>query len=96
MSKLKTFLGLVNYYGKFLPDLSTLLSLLITLLQATMDLGEESEDGISRHEGFAPGEPMLVHFDDSLPLVLPCDASPHRLRAVLSNQIKCQMAPRNQ
>ena len=33
LSQLKSFLGVVNYYGKFLPDLSTLLAPLYSLLQ---------------------------------------------------------------
>ena len=32
ISQLKSFIGLVNYYGKFLPDLSTVLSPLYRLL----------------------------------------------------------------
>ena len=33
VSQLKSFLGLVNYYGKFLPDLSSVLAPLYSLLQ---------------------------------------------------------------
>jgi len=33
VSELKTFLGLVNYYAKFLPDLATRLALLYKLLK---------------------------------------------------------------
>lgn len=36
-SQLKSFLGLVNYYGKFLPDLSDLLAPLYRLLQRDVE-----------------------------------------------------------
>ena len=37
VSQLKSFLGLVNYYGKFLPDLSDLLAPLYRLLQRDVE-----------------------------------------------------------
>ena len=47
VSELKSFLGMVNYYGKFLPDLSTLLSPLYILLQRTTvwKWGEPQREG---------------------------------------------------
>ena len=36
VSQLKSFLGHVNYYGKFLPDLSLILAPLYSLLQKEM------------------------------------------------------------
>ncbi len=36
VSQLKSFIGLVNYYVKFLPDLSTVLALLYMLLHKEM------------------------------------------------------------
>ena len=45
VSQLKLFLGLINYYGKFLPNLSTVLALLHWLLrkQLKWDWGKEQE-----------------------------------------------------
>ena len=42
IGELRSFLGMVNYYGKFLPDLATVLSPLYQLL-CSMELGTEAE-----------------------------------------------------
>lgn len=47
VSQLKSFLGMINYYSKFLPNLSTQLALLYSLLQKKhMEVGQRSAAGI--------------------------------------------------
>lgn len=72
VTELRSFLGLVNYYGKFLPNLATLLSPLYTLLQ------KRRQANVFREvKALLQSSCVLVHFDDSLPLILSSDATLH-------------------
>ena len=50
VSQLRSFLGLLNYYGKFLPNLATLLRPLYDLLQSakTWSWGKSQEEAFSK------------------------------------------------
>ena len=80
------FHGLVNYYGKFLPDLATTLSPLYQLLQKQKKWtwGNSQEKEV---KSLLQSSQVLVHFDDKLPLILSCDASPYGVGAVLSHRM---------
>ena len=89
VTELRSFLGLVNYYGKFLPDLATTLSPLYQLLQKrkkwTWDNSQEK--AFEEVKKLLLSSRVLVHFDDKLPLILSCDASPYGVGAVLSHRM---------
>ena len=89
VTELRSFLGLVNYYGKFLPDLATTLSPLYSLLQKQKrwTWEQRQKDAFKSVKDLLMSSRVLVHFDDSLPLVLACDASPYGLGAVLSHRM---------
>jgi hypothetical protein len=86
VSELRSFLGLVNYYGKFLPDLANTLSPLYALLQKRKkwSWGANEEEAFQAVKKLLQSSRVLVHFDPRLPLILSCDASPYGLGAVLS------------
>lgn len=48
-----------------------------------MEMGAEAEEGILGCEEAIEARQVLVHFDDQLPLILACDASPYGLESVL-------------
>ena len=89
VSELWSFLGLINYYGKFLPDLATTLAPLYTLLQKKKKWpwGQSQQNAFEQVKKLLKSSRVLVHFNDDLPLVLACDASPYGLRAVLSHRM---------
>jgi len=86
VTKLKTFLGLVNYNAKFLPDLATRLAPLYKLLQhgEPWSWSTQQEAAFRDVKNLLLTPQVLAHFDDSKPIVLSCDASPFGVGAVLS------------
>ena len=90
VSELKSFLGMVNYYGKFLPNLATTLAPLYRLLRKenAWHWGREQTQAFERVKKMLKSSDLLVHFDSSKPLVLACDASPYGVGAVLSHQFE--------
>ena len=89
VSELKSFLGLVNYYAKFLSNLaSTLAPLYLLLNKNTKWLWSKEHNATFQSiESALTSTSLLVHFDSSLPIILSCDASPYGVGAVLSHQI---------
>ena len=85
--ELRSFLGLINYYGKFLQNLATTLFPLYSLLQKNKrwSWGQSQAEAFDAVKKLLLSSRVLVHFDDSLPLVLSCDASPYGIGAVLSH-----------
>ena len=85
--ELRSFLGIVNYYSKFLPNLSSKLSPLYNLLrkQSRWSWTAQHESAFQQAKNALQQDSLLVHFDPSKPIVLACDASQYGLGAVLSH-----------
>lgn len=65
ISQLKAFLGLVNYYAKFLPDSATKLAPLYQLLQkdCKWKWTDEQEQSFQEVKQLLSSPNLLVHFD---------------------------------
>ena len=89
VTELQSFLGLVNYYGKFLPDLATVLSPLYLLLQKKQkwNWNSDQEEAFLKVKELLKSSRVLVHYDSMLPLILSCDASPYGVGAALSHKM---------
>ena len=89
VTKLKSFLGLINYYWKFLPDLSSVLAPLNELLQkgGKWNWTGAQQAAFERAKNLLQSLALLVHYDPAKQLILACDASPYGVGAVLS---QCQ------
>ena len=88
VAELRSYLGLLNYYGKFLPNLATTLSPLYDLLQKerTWTWSKRQDDAFTESKKWLHSGRLLVHYDPSRELVLCCDASPYGVGAVLCHR----------
>ncbi|CAI6346683.1 unnamed protein product [Macrosiphum euphorbiae] len=86
--QLKAFLGLVNYYGKFFRNMSSMASPLYFLLKANVKFcwGPEQNKAFINIKNHLMSKTVLTHYDTTLELVLACDASPKGIGAVLSHR----------
>ncbi|XP_039291150.1 uncharacterized protein K02A2.6-like [Nilaparvata lugens] len=88
VSELQAYLGLVNYYAKFLPDLSTVLSPMYELLRKDVKFlwSCKQEKAFTKSKELLLSGNVLVYFNPDLDIVLSCDASPYGLGIVLSHR----------
>ena len=85
--QLRSFLGLVQYYRKFVPSLATLLSPLYSLLQKDVKWcwTKECERAFKEAKETLSSATVLAHYDPRLPLRLAADASSYGVGAVISH-----------
>ncbi|UYV60521.1 hypothetical protein LAZ67_1001407, partial [Cordylochernes scorpioides] len=95
ISELSSFLGLVNFYGKFIPNLPELLKPLHELLHKKRPWvwTKECGEAIDKCKNSITSERVLVPYDATLPLCLATDASQIGVGAVLSHIIEGQERP---
>ena len=78
VAELRSFLGLANYYGKFLLNLATTAAPLYSLLKknAHWTWGKSQKAAFKGVKDLLQSPDLLVHFDPKEALILGCDASP--------------------
>lgn len=88
ITQLKSFLGMLNYYGKFISNLSTLLYPLHNLLKKDVrwKWDHSCERAFVEAKRVLLGEPVLAHYEEGRPLVLAVDSSAYGLGAVLAHR----------
>jgi hypothetical protein len=89
VTELKSYLGLLTYYGKFLPNLSTHLAPLYQLLRhnTKWKWSVAQEKAFQKSKELLVSSNLLIHFNSNLPLVLACDASQYGIGAVLAHRL---------
>ena len=85
VKELRTFLGAVTFYSKFLKNLSQTSSCLNALLKKGIEWkwDNECESSFLKIKSMLTSSPILDHYDPKLPLTLVTDAGPEGLGAVL-------------
>jgi hypothetical protein len=88
-TELKSFLGLLSYYHRFMPHLPTVLFPLYRLLRHDVlwNWSKEAEEAFIKSKELLTCEDVLVHFDPTKELILACDASPYGIGAVLAHKM---------
>ena len=87
ITELRSFLGMITYYSKFLPNMSTKLTPLYALLakKKRWSWHTKEEAAFQLAKQALHSDAVLVHFDSSKPIILACDASQYGIGAVLSH-----------
>ena len=83
--RLQSFLGLVNFYNRFIPNASRVLFPWNRLLQkdTPREWSEEYEAAFIEVKRVLSSTDFLLHYDLSQPVVVECDASPFGVGACL-------------
>ena len=87
VQQLRSFLGLLNYYGKFINNLATLLHPLNKLLQQNVKWcwSQECQMAFKQAKQKLVSSKVLAHYDIKLPIKLAADASSYGVGAVISH-----------
>ena len=87
MFQLRSFLGMINYYSKFIKDFSSKMHSLYQLLSNKTEWlwSKECEIAFLWAKEVLSSKQVLVHYDPQKPLILSVDASPCGIGAVLSH-----------
>ena len=85
--QVRSFLGLMNYYHKFLLNLATVLHPVNQLLEQSNQWTwtTECEEAFVKVKNLITSDLVLTHYNPGRPLRLACDASPVGIGAVLSH-----------
>ena len=88
--RLQSFLGLVNFYNRFIPNASQLLFPLNRLLQkdVSFEWSEDCEKAFQKVKDVFSSTDFLLHYDPNSPVVVECDASPFGVGACLLQKEK--------
>lgn len=89
LTQLKGYLGMLNYYGKFLPKLSDTLFPLYQLTKKNIcfEWSIECDRAYKASKELLTQNQLLIHYDPNKSIIIRSDASPYGLGAVLSHEI---------
>ncbi|XP_008190241.1 uncharacterized protein K02A2.6-like [Acyrthosiphon pisum] len=85
VTEVKAFVGMINYYAKFIPNLSTLLGPMYKLLKKniTFKWTNQCNEAFNKSKEAMTSDSVLVHFNPEIQVKLLCDASEYGVGAVL-------------
>ena len=87
VQELRSFLGLINYYGKFIPNAATILAPLNELLRKDVKWNwtERCQKSFEEAKQTLTSNEVLMHYDPSLPIRMAGDASAYGIGAVIAH-----------
>lgn len=87
VSELRAFVGMANYYSKFIDNFAQIMSPLYSLLTKDVQFTwtEKCQSSYDDIKKAIASDQVLVHFNPDLPLVLTTDASNNAVAGILSH-----------
>ena len=87
VAELRSFLCLLHYYGKFIPNLSSILTPLNHLLKngESWEWTHHCQQSMDAAKKALSSAPVLAHYDPQLPIRLVGDALAYGIGAVISH-----------
>lgn len=87
ITSLRAYLGILNYYHRFLPNLATVVSPMTALLKKDRKFvwTQQCQEAFELSKQLLTSEPVLTHYDPQLPVKLATNASPHGISGILSH-----------
>lgn len=95
VKELQSFLGLMNHYGKFIPNLSNELKCLYQLTKKDAEYiwSGECQETFVKSKQLVTSETVLELYDPDKQIIVASDASPYGVGAVLSHEINGNEKP---
>lgn len=89
-SKVRSYLGLLNFYRRYLPELASVVAPMSALLKnhAKFDWSDDVQASFDKSKELLRTSGLLAHFDPNLDVKLTCDASRVGIAAVLSHTVE--------
>ncbi|XP_063542080.1 uncharacterized protein K02A2.6-like [Cydia strobilella] len=86
VTEVRSFLGMVNFYSKFIPNASDILDPIHSLLRkgARWNWTTNCDEAFNKIKSLLIGKRILAHYDPNNQVTLTCDASPRGVAGVLS------------
>ena len=87
---IRSFLGLINFYGKFVPHMSSICEPLYRLTRDDVkwEWTKACEEAFQKVKEKLTTSQVLAHFNPNLPIGISCDASPVGLGVVLFHRME--------
>ncbi len=87
ITELRSYLGLLNYYNRFIPNMVSTFHPMYELLAKDKDWNwtAECQSAFESSKQALVNNNVVVHYDSSKPLKLACDSSSYGIGAVLSH-----------
>lgn len=95
VTQLKSYLGLINYYAKFVPMLSSKVKPLYNLCKVNIPFqwNAECDEAFNLSKELLLSSKVLTHYDPNLPIYVTCDSSSYGVGAILSHKINEEDRP---
>ena len=95
VKQLQSYLGIFNFYRRFVPNISSVLEPLNKLLRkdARWHWGDEQEGAFKKSKSLLLNSKALTHFSPEIPLTVIADSSNYGVGAVLCHNIDGQEHP---